>query len=255
MIIENISFIKISLIYIYFLFLYVGLINTLDTSLLEIDFYNKKKLFYVNGMINDRGDLYIEYWGEENKIRYFIGINGTTGKDIYFGEQKVLEIESNKISNFHESIIINYNNEDNVFSMSLENFDFINIKKQEFTSELTNTLIYERKVDSSFRNSLTKLKQSNTYLLSLNLKTCCYIFANKNVVNYIIFRFKTNEISGYEELYSKEVDINFMNSTTCFQTENEIIVCSYIAVIPSDGFAIVLCSSNLDREIKGGETI
>ena len=249
------SFLEVSLIYIFFLFIKIELINTFDSSSLEINFFNIKKLFYVNAMINDAGDLYIEYWGEENNVRYFLGINGTTGKDLYFQEQKVLEIEASQSSIYHESIIINYNNEDNIFSMNFQNFDFINIREQIFSSESTDNLVEERKGDSSFRNSIIKLKDNNSYLLSLNLKISGFLGIKKNVLYYKILTFNSNNINGYLELNEKQVDINYMNSTTCFQTEKGNIVCSYIPVVPSDGFGIVLCSSNLEYELSSGETI
>ena len=116
------------IIFIY-LFWYI---NCVDTSLLTINYFNQKqKLYYINAMNNNKGDLYFEFWGEEDKIRYFIGINATTGEDIYFKNTKIFHIEASSISKtYHESIIINNNDENNIFSIDYNNIDFINIKME-----------------------------------------------------------------------------------------------------------------------------
>jgi hypothetical protein len=115
--------------------------------------------------------------------------------------------------------------------MNFQNFDFINIREQIFSSKLADNLIEERKGDSSFRNSIIKLKDNNSYLLSLNLKISGFLGIKKNVLYYKILTFNSNNINGYLELNEKQVDINYMNSTTCFQTEKGNIVCSYIPVL------------------------
>ena len=62
--------------YILLLIILILNIGTLNISSLNINFFNQeKKLYYVNAMNNDNGDIYLEFWGEDNKIRYFIGID------------------------------------------------------------------------------------------------------------------------------------------------------------------------------------
>ena len=60
-------------------------------------------------------------------MRYFIGLKSNTGKKIYFDESEIFQIESAQLSSYHESIIIDYNGIDNIFSMNYEYFDFIDI--------------------------------------------------------------------------------------------------------------------------------
>ena len=39
-----------------------GIINSVDTSLLKINFFKEKtKLYYVNAMNNNKGDLFLEF--------------------------------------------------------------------------------------------------------------------------------------------------------------------------------------------------
>ena len=49
-----------------------------DTEKLKIDYFKEeKKLIYVNAFNNLKGDLYLEFWGENTNIRYFKGLNIT----------------------------------------------------------------------------------------------------------------------------------------------------------------------------------
>ena len=70
-------------------------------------------LYYINAFSNSKGDLYIEYFGINSKTRYFYGLNSTTGKEILFKNNKILKILFAYDSTYHESIIINYQNEEN----------------------------------------------------------------------------------------------------------------------------------------------
>ena len=43
-----------------------------NMSTLKVNYFMKeKKLYYINSINNYKGDLYFEYWGEGNNIRYF----------------------------------------------------------------------------------------------------------------------------------------------------------------------------------------
>ena len=125
--------------YLFIVIIFINLIrsiNSVDTSLLTINNFNRKQnLYYINAMNNNKGDLYFEFWGEEDKIRYFIGINATTGEDIFFNNNKIYQIEAASISStYHESIIMNNNNENNILSIDYNNIDFINIKGGDFST-------------------------------------------------------------------------------------------------------------------------
>ena len=103
-------------------------IFSVDTSLLKVNYFKQNtKLYYVNAMNNDKGDLYFEFWGEIDKNRYIISINSTTKEQINFGDKNFFQIDASSSSSFyHESIIIDNNDEYNIFSINKENFDFIN---------------------------------------------------------------------------------------------------------------------------------
>ena len=100
---------------------------SVDVSSFKINYFKENsQLYYVNAINNDDGDLYIEYWGEKENKRCIIGLNLTSGENIYFDENnKIKEIYTGTPSVYHESIIINYNNEYNIFSINYINFDFI----------------------------------------------------------------------------------------------------------------------------------
>ena len=143
-----------------------------DTSLLKVNYFKQNtKLYYVNAMNNDKGDLYFEFWGEIDKNRYIIAINSTTKEQINFGDKNFFQIDASSSSSFyHESIIIDNNDEYNIFSINKENFDFINIKKQEFSTETVKNIFgFEVKEQPGFKNCIIKLKNNN-YLLSMILQ-------------------------------------------------------------------------------------
>ena len=120
---------KKELLFIYF-YLIVNIfyiIHCFNISQLEINYFTENNnLYYVNALNNVQGDLYFEVWGEETNTRYFFGINKTTGNNILFNEQQFFQVISTSTSIYHESIIIDYENEDYIFSMNFQNFDFIN---------------------------------------------------------------------------------------------------------------------------------
>ena len=77
------------------------IIYSFNISSLKVNYFmQEKKLYYINPINNYKGDLYFEYWGEGNNSRYFIGINLTTGEEIYFGNERIKKIEASQ-SNYH----------------------------------------------------------------------------------------------------------------------------------------------------------
>ena len=197
--------------------------QTIDLSSFKINFFNQdEKLYYVNSMNNDNGDIYFEFWGENNKIRYFIGINYLTEERIKFNENEVFSIVTNTISTFHESIIVNIDNEINILSMSINYFNFINIKDSKHTFKPTKDFIFKNNDITADRNCIIKLKD-NTYLLSMLLHKY-----SSHYRNYRIFTFTKNEISGYSKKKGNLDDIvDYVSSVSCIQNESKYIQCSF----------------------------
>ena len=93
---------KIKKILILFIFLlYIPNLYSYDTSSLKFNFFeNNNNLYYVNAINNDEGNVYIEFRG--NNILYLMGINGLTGEELYFGDNKVKKININSNSVNHD---------------------------------------------------------------------------------------------------------------------------------------------------------
>ena len=197
---------------------------TLDISSFNINFIKKeKKLYYVNAMNNDNGDIYFEFWGETNKIRYFIAIDYLNEERLKLNGNEIYSIETYANSKYHDSIIVKYNNDINIFSMNYDYFSFIDIKNSKYTSKNTKDIIFEDNGKSSQRNSILKLKD-NTFLLSILLLKGG-LLVDSSYINFRIFKFNSNNINGYVELASWEKNINRLNSTSCIQTESQYIQC------------------------------
>ena len=48
---------------------------SIDISSFNINFFQQEtELIFVNAMNNDNGDIYFEFWGQKNAIRYLIFI-------------------------------------------------------------------------------------------------------------------------------------------------------------------------------------
>ena len=216
-----------------------------DISSLKVTYFNKNTyLYYVNSINTESGDLYLEFWGETSTIRYFIGLNLTSGEEIYFGNKKIKEIISYSNSIYHESIIININNENNIFSINYKNFDFINMKTGQFTYRTTNDIFFEQYEEPCYRNSIINLGNNN-YLLSIILYKYSYLNYHHNIL-IIKFNFNSNNINGYNQINYYEDTIDYINSTTCFQTESKYIQCSLNKLFAFyDFFTIGLFDSDL----------
>ena len=82
----NYFIIKIKSFYIKFIvIILIKFLFSFNISSLKLNYFMKeKKLYYINPINNDRGDLYFEYWNGDNNIRYFIGTNITTGERYIF---------------------------------------------------------------------------------------------------------------------------------------------------------------------------
>ena len=219
---------KINSFIYYIIFIHIlTFIYTIDISSFKINYFKANSLlYYVNAINSDDGSLYIEYWGEQENKRYIIGLNLTSGEDILFdGNNKIKEISTTSTSIYHESIIVNYNNENNIFSMNFKNFDFINIKNGGFYNNLTNDIFFEEQGEPSYRNSIIKLKNNN-YLLSIVLYKYSYLIYHHNFI-LTVFNFNSNNMKGYNSLFYYEDTVDYINVTSCFQTESEYIECSY----------------------------
>ena len=80
-------------------------INTLDITSFDVNFFKQStKLFYVNAMNNENGDIYFEFWGEEDAVRYFMGKSFSTEENIAINGNKICSIEllSTKLAFYHK---------------------------------------------------------------------------------------------------------------------------------------------------------
>ena len=136
--------------------------NSIDSAKLKTNYFKEKiGLYYTNSLIDDEGNLYFEFWGNNNKFRYFIGKKFDTEEQILFDNKKIFSINSNISSGNHESIIVNYNSSINIFSLDCKNISFINFNKGEISSLPTESIGEINDVRScSLVNSLIKLKDN-----------------------------------------------------------------------------------------------
>ena len=140
-------------------------------------------------------------------------------------------------------MVINNNKKNNIFSFNFNYLDFINLEESIFTSKKTKELIEENKCDSSYRNSIIKLKNNN-YLLSIVICVGLPPFRHHEIF-LRIFNFKSNKIDGYNNVISNfPKTVGYSNATSCFQTEKGYIECSFCSVFPINGFTIGIYDLN-----------
>ena len=216
---------------------------SLVTSSYDVNFFEqRKKLFYVNAMNDDNGDIYFEFWGEDDTNRYFIAKKFETEENININGKSFYSISAYTNFNYHESIIVNYSNKVNILSMNSKTFDCMNFQDESFTFKLTTNLIGENNGSPSYRNNLIKLK-NGYYLSSIILKRS---LSHKLYIT--IFDFDSNNINGFKAITQIEKRIGYMNSTSCFQTESEYIQCSFSNVLPSNYFTVGIFDLNLNEQ-------
>ena len=218
-------------------------INTLDITSFNVNFFKQStKLFYVNAMNNENGDIYFEFWGEENAVRYFMGKNFSTEENIIINGNRICSINANLNWNFHESIIIKYNEDVNILSMNSMNFDYVNLKDNIISSKLTTQLIGNNDEGQSYRNCLIKLK-NGSYLSSIILHSL-----SSHKIYITIFDLTSNSINSFKTIKQIYKIIGRMNSTSCFQTESSYIQCSFANVIPIDNFHVGIYDLDLNEK-------
>ena len=175
--------------FLIFIFLIIN-INSVDISSFHVNYFKQNtKLYYVNAMNNVKGNIYFEFWGETDKTRYYIGKNYLTEEPILFnGNQEYFSIQSSSISTFHESIIVNDNentadNNINILSMNWNTFDYINFQNSEFTYKPTKEVAFQNKKDEhqSQRNSLIKIKYND------NIWYFSFLIMYKALAHYLSF--------------------------------------------------------------------
>ena len=170
-------------------------IYSLVISSYNINFFEQgKKLFYVNAMNDDSGDIYFEFWGEDDTNRYFIAKKFETEENININGNSFYSINAYINYNYHESIIVNYNNKVNILSMNSETFDYINFQDESFSFKLTTNLIGKNNGKPSYRSNLIKLK-NGYYLSSIILNGS---LSHKLYIT--IFDFVSNVINGFKEI-------------------------------------------------------
>ena len=226
-----------SMKWIIFLFI---CIYSLDISSFNINFFEQEqKLYYVNSINNENGDIYFEFWGDQNSMRYYIGKNNISEDYILINGNEIYSIDANTNWNYHESIIVNYNNETNILSINSKNFDYINFQDSIASSELTSNLINSHSGDPAYRNGLIKLK-NGYYLSSITLKV-----GLAHNIFMTIFEFSSNHINGFNRINQHKKIIGYMNSTSCFQANSTYIQCSFSTVLPSHQFTVGIYDLNL----------
>ena len=217
--------------------LFLIYVNSVDISSFHVDYFQKNtKLYYVNAMNNAKGNLYLEFWGENDKTRYFIGKNYLTEEPILFNNnQQYFSIQSSDISTFHESLIVNDNennadNNINILSMNWNTFDFINVENSEFTYKLTKKIAFENEKEKhqSLRNSLIKIKYNdNTMYFSFLIM----FKLSAHYLSFTLFELTQNNINGLSVIDSDNGRLRGQsNATSCFQTETGYIICGFVFV-------------------------
>ena len=211
-------------------------------------FKENSKLYYVNALNDAEGNLYFEFWGENDNIRYFIGKSFDNEESILFNNDKIFSINSNIPSKYHESIIIEFNNNINIFSFDFKYINYINIKTGEISSKEIKDLVspyYPGNDYFSLRNSLIKLKNNN-YLFSIVIQTDCtaWIFCDYDI-NLKTFHFLSDNVDGFNVVNYYKNEVEYSNSTECFQTKNLFVECLYVPKSNSGQFTIFIFNQDL----------
>ena len=206
--------------------------------LFKINYFEENsKLYYVNALNDDKGNLYFEFWGENDNTNYIIGKSSESGESILFNEKNIFSTTPIVASNYHESIIINYNNNINIFYLDNKNINLINLNTEEIFSNSLSNIINNYKIegDFSYRNSIIKLG-NNHYLLSIFIG---------GYINLITFYFNTENIDGFKIINNYNKEASYSNSTECFQTDSLIIECLITHKLEPNQFSINIYSQNL----------
>ena len=224
------------------LMFFIVCIYGLDLSSFNINLFQQTtKLYYVNAMNNENGDLYFEFWGEDNAMRYYIGKSYINEDNLLINGNEIYSINANTNWNYHESVVVNYNDNIDILSINSKNFDYINFQDSIVSSKLTSNLINSHNGDPAYRNGLIKLKNGN-YLSSITLK----VGAAHNIF-MTIFEFNTNHINGFHKINQLKKIIGYMNSTSCFQTDSTFIQCCFSTVFPSNQFTVGIYDLDLSE--------
>ena len=244
-------FLKLNLknIFNYFTLLIIinlfSIIIAYDSSLLKINFfYDNTKLYYVNAMTNSKGDLYIEYCGPDSGYRYLYTLDSKTGEEIYFYGNKIRRFSFDHGHTYHESILINYNNEENyIFSFSPSYIDFFNLKVGTYSYQ-SSSLIDEKSKSRgyintpSIKNTILRLKNDNYLLTFIRYTDIRY------QQHFALFNFNQENIGGFNKLHHIDETINLIRKTAqCFQTKNEYIECIFTRLLHSGYFEIIVFDS------------
>ncbi len=206
-------------------------------------FYDNTNLYFINPITNQNGDLYFEFCGSANDVRYINKLNITSGKEIYFNENTIKTISVGYVTTNHESIIVNIDgdNSDYIFTISYNKCEFINIEQGNITSKSTDDLIYENDGKTSYRNNLLKLRDSNYYILSIEIEGWFYnVYIHK-------FKFESNTIEKYKTIKKNELITNFVNSTCCFQV-TKYIECMYCRKSQGDTLTIAMYDFDISEK-------
>ena len=146
------------------------IISNPDPTKLEINYFKENsKLYYVNAMNDEDGNLFFEFWGENDNMRYIIGKYADNDEPIKFKGNEIFSINSGIFSTYHDSIIIKSNDENiNIFNLDYNNTSFINLNQDSITFNETKKIViseYKNKGEFSYRNSIIKLSKINIFFL------------------------------------------------------------------------------------------
>ena len=83
--------------------------------------------------------------------------------------------------------------------------------------------------------------KDNNYALSLVLYKSRFLGNNNQAFVTTIFNFNSNDMNGYKEIQKVDNGMyDFVNSTSCLQTENELIICTFIELTKNTRLSIVI---------------
>jgi len=193
--------------------------NSIDSAKFKTNYFKENnELYYTNSLIDDEGNLYFEFWGNNSNFRYFIGKKFDTEEQILFDNKKIFSINSNISSGNHESIIVKYNNSINIFSLDCKNISFINFNKGEISSLPTESIGEINDIIScSLANSLIKLKD-NKYLISFGCFSKFLWVWEYKYINLTIFNFTTDNINGFNLINSYKKENKFQDFPLTMET-------------------------------------
>ena len=60
--------------------------------------FQNSKLYYVNAMNNIKGNIYFEFWGENDNTNYIIGKSSESGESILFNDKNIVNLYKSNLT-------------------------------------------------------------------------------------------------------------------------------------------------------------